>query len=365
MNILVLDPGKRALAYTYFSTARPEPLVAATINEYRGAGPDETSSGEAVHEILFACTHEASEPVDAVALRVAFGGTHFSGPTLVSAPVVHALKELVRDAPMHLPLVLTLIRACQAQLPGVPIVLAFDTAFSVGLPPREYVYALDAELTGKLAARRYAFQGPFHAAACRKATARCQQRRADPAPGIVSLCLDNRPEVAAALGTRPVMVTGGITPLEGLPGRTTCGELDPSIVLTISKEMGWGPEQVNAVLTEESGLAGLAGQPTTLADVFGSDDPALQLARHVMEYRILQACGAAMAGLGSIEALVFSGRYAAVGKVLGPWLASRLSFEGGPRRAPIELVYIEEPLHRIIADEAAALVLQTAAATSA
>ena len=63
------------------------------------------------------------------------------------------------------------------------------------------------------------------------------------------------------------MVTSGATPLEGLPGHTTCGELDPSIVLTLADKLHWGPEQINGVLTMESGLLGLTGSPMTMASL--------------------------------------------------------------------------------------------------
>ena len=73
---------------------------------------------------------------------------------------------------------------------------------------------------------------------------------------IISICLEPQPEVAAVKGLRALMVTSGATPLEGIPGHTTCGQIDPSIVLTLSESAGWGPEKINTELTKQSGLLG-------------------------------------------------------------------------------------------------------------
>jgi acetate kinase len=63
-------------------------------------------------------------------------------------------------------------------------------------------------------------------------------------------------------------VTGGTTPLEGLPGETTCGDLDPGIILYLAEQMKWGPEQINALLTQESGLSSMAQRPLTLSELY-------------------------------------------------------------------------------------------------
>jgi acetate kinase len=148
------------------------------------------------------------------------------------------------------------------------------------------------------------------------------------------------------------MVTGGATPLEGLPGLTTCGEIDPALVLTLGDRLGWGPEQVDRLLSRESGLLGLAGRPVTLDEVFFQDQPDLRLAREVMTYRILLACGAAVAALGGLDALVFSGRFARAGEVLGPVLVERLLPRRPEQSRGISTEFFHESLARVVADEA-------------
>ncbi len=120
------------------------------------------------------------------------------------------------------------------------------------------------------------------------------------------------------------MVTGGMTPLEGLIGQTTCGDIDPGIVLVMAQRMQWGPEKINRTLTSEGGLLGLVGRAITWDQLFSANSPDLGFVRQVVQYRLLLACGAAIAAMGGLDAVVFSGQYSSVGQKLGPWLESRL-----------------------------------------
>ncbi len=48
----------------------------------------------------------------------------------------------------------------------------------------------------------------------------------------------------------------GLTPLEGLVMGTRCGDLDPAIIFHYDF-LGYSVEEINNMLTKESGLAGL------------------------------------------------------------------------------------------------------------
>ena len=148
------------------------------------------------------------------------------------------------------------------------------------------------------------------------------------------------------------MCTSGATPLEGLPGHTSCGELDPSIVLMLARKLKWGPEQINTVLTQQSGLLGLAGRPVMLDDVISPEAADLELARSVLKNRILSACGAGMAAMGGMDQIVFSGRFAQEGQILGPWLVTRLTFKGGNEHRPPEWLCFTESLDCVLAERA-------------
>lgn len=355
MNILVLRPGHQKLAFSYFSNGWDQPICAGHLNDYR---TEEGSQG-ALTELAKRLAETSSAPSrpDVIALRGVFGGVEFKEPALVTPKVMRKLEKLVPNAPLHTPALLALIHACQAAYATTPIVLVFETAFFVDLPEREHLYAVDPKLAKTMGVRRFGYHGILHAAACKHVARKRHEMGLGTPARILSLCLEARPEVAAVLGQKPLLVTSGATPLEGLPGQTTSGELDPSIVLMLAQKKGWGPEQINEVLTQQSGWLGLAGRITTLAEIFGSRRPECELAKEVIQYRLLQVCGAGMAALGGVDTLVFSGRCSGVGVGLGVWLKNKLDFLQQGGHNPITLEICQESVERVLAETACGVVL--------
>jgi acetate kinase len=92
-----------------------------------------------------------------------------------------------------------------------------------------------------LALRRWGYHGLFHEAASMEAGRAWRKRGFDQPARILSICLEAQPEIAAVLGRRPITVTSGATPLEGLPGETNSGEIDPAVALALAGEAGLGP----------------------------------------------------------------------------------------------------------------------------
>jgi len=338
MNILVLKPGLRSIDYSFIGAATQHPRI----------GQLEVSNLDQNLQELIG-TRSSDRP-EALAVRINYGGKEFRGPAIADAHVIDKLKGLIPQAPLHLPTVLSFLESCHRVFPELPVVLFFETAFFSRLPRRESTYGIDKELSESMALRRYGYHGIYHEAACAHAT---RERKGPPRAGrALSICLEPHPEIAAVLGTRAIMCTSGATPMEGLPGHTSCGELDPSIVLMLARKLKWGPEQINGVLTQQSGLLGLAGNPVMLDDLFAPEAADLKLARSVFESRILSACGAGMAAMGGVDTIVFSGRFAQVGEILGPWLVARLTFRGGNERQPPEWICFTESLDRVLAERA-------------
>jgi acetate kinase len=367
MNTLVLQPYSRRLDYTFFPGHSRRPADATSL---AASMNDAGQVADALQRIVAACRGDRRGGVDLVAVRAAFGGAEFRGPAPVTQETLQKLRSLVPQDPLHLPALLVLLDCLAAALPGTPVVLVFETAFFAALPAREHLYGLDAQLAQGMNLRRYGYHGILHEAACLGChgltssedralpqTGSTRKQRTEAAPRVaplrtLSICLENQPEIAAVLGRRPVMVTSGATPLEGLPGQTTCGELDPGIVLMLAEKLHWGAEQINLALTRGSGWLGLTGERVGLDALFASDRPELQLAADVMRYRMLLACGAGVAAMGGVDRIVFSGRYAEVSASLGPWLQSKLSLACRHAKGQIVCQTFLEPPDRLIADAA-------------
>jgi len=204
-----------------------------------------------------------SDMQDSLAAAI-LGVPRMGGAVPITDAVVAEIGKLIPSAPLHLPQVLAAIAEAGATWPKVPLFLVSDTAFFAGLPVRERTYGLDPTLAARFGERRSGYHGLFHEAACRFV------RKTLHSPGphrIISICLEPKPEAAAVLNGRPVMVTGGATPIEGLPGETVCGDIDPSIVLILAEKLDCGPERINDILTRESGLRSLVGRKVKLGDI--------------------------------------------------------------------------------------------------
>ena len=313
MNVLVLEPTARHMTYAWHSTPLTQPSVVGHVDNCRG--PD--GSRAALDAVCGTSERDRPRPTpDLVAVRVVHGGEVFPEHVIATAEALNRLASLGPEAPLHLPPVLSLAEACADRFGETPVVLVFETAFFVGLPARERSYALDPGAANGV--RRYGFHGILHEAACTHVAGR---RRTNGAPlRVLSICLARRPELAAVIGTRPVMVTGGATPLEGLPGETSCGEIDPGLIAVLTRRLRWSPEQIDGVLGRECGFLGLLGRPATLPDVLESPSGDVAFVRDVFLHRLLLAAGAGVAAMGGLDAVVFCGPYARLGGTLGQWL---------------------------------------------
>ncbi len=361
MKILVLGLSRRKLKFHLFRGTADRPLRSGSL-ELLPTAEDRTGLVPCLEKLRGEpLSGLGGEPVDGVAVLIRYGGDRFRGPELAGPEVLARLESLAPQAPLHVPSAAALVRAAGEVFSPTPVVLVCETAFFAALPAREYSYALESGMMQALGLRRFGHHGLYHEAACRLAADQRRQAGAGSPGRFLSICLEPRPEVAAVLGHLPLMVTGGATPFEGLPGETSCGEIDPSLVIALAERLGWGPEQIDDTLTRRSGLLGLTGAPVRLDEVFFSGEPNLAHAAELLRYRMLQACGAGIAALGGLDAIVFSGRYAALGELLGPWLRERICAQHPSGAKILSLERLNHRLERIAADRAVAPILQAGA----
>ena len=344
MKILILKPTNRKLHFTYMDSSENKTILS---DKLFGVASDQENIieniSDRIHEI------DSFNNPDAVAIRVKYGGEDFNGPVPASPEVISKLENMVSHAPLHIPLVLELIRECESTFSEIPVILVFETAFFSCLPPREYGYALKSNLLKDMGIRRFGYNGIYHGAASKYIKQKLNRTFYEEDLKILSICLEPQPEVAAVIGDKPVMVTSGSTPLEGIPGQTTCGEIDPTIVFTLAHSLNYGPEQINSILTRESGLYGLTGKEISYEELWNSNDDEVKAAAKVIEYRFLLACGSGISAMSGLDGIVFSGKYASAGKILGKSLIPKLLC--GIQHDDVKVDFLEDSLDKIIADE--------------
>ncbi len=277
------------------------------------------------------------------AIRVLYGGKKFNKEVVCDNLTIEKLEKLVAQSPLDIPAVIRLIKLIKEISPNIEIKLFFETAFFASLPDYEQVYALDKSLL-KMDIRRYGYHGLIHKAVYDKIKNENPEVRK-----IISICLDPVPEIAAVIDGKPIMTSSGATPVEGIPGDTTCGELDPGILILIEEKKKYGAETLNEIITRQSGLSAIAGKQITISDVF-KDEKDNKKAAKIFKYKILLQCGSAIAAMDGFDALAFSGRYVDAAHYFADWLIPELKRIAVKEFFP-KIFYFNDSVEKVIANE--------------
>ena len=287
MRILVINCGSATLKYALYQTgAAGLTRLASATTAWEGGQP----------ATLRRALAALPAPPDVIAHRVVHGGERFVAPVAIDDDVLRHLAELVPLAPLHNALALEGIAATRAL--GVPLLAVFDTAFFADLPAQARRYAVP-EAPG---VRRYGFHGWSH----RSVTERSAALLGSAEPTLVSLHLGSGCSAVAIRRGRPVDVSMGYSPLEGLVMGTRPGDVDPGLLLHLVQQ-GMDATGLERLLHRESGLKALAGS-SDMRELLARDDTAARDAVDLFCYRIVKYVGAYLAVLGGeMDALVFTG----------------------------------------------------------
>lgn len=307
-RVLVLNSGSSSVKYQLLDMTDGDRLAAGTIERIgRGGVADHAAALAQVADQLAARDLGLDSPrLAAVGHRVVHGGTRFTAPTPITDEVVAAIEELVPLAPLHNPANLTGIRVARALRPDLPQVAVFDTAFSATLPEAAARYAIDTATADRFGIRRYGFHGTSHSYVSR-ATAALLGR--DPAEvNVIVLHLGNGASATAVRGGVCVETSMGLTPLEGLVMGTRSGDVDPAVVFHLARVGGLSIDEIDTLLNQRSGLAGLCGDNDMreIGRRMAAGDDAARLAFDVYVHRLRKYVGGYTAVLGRVDAVAFT-----------------------------------------------------------
>ena len=253
---------------------------------------------------------KSMDEIDAVGHRVLHGGEKFSEPVVINDNVLATIEECVPLGPLHNPANLMGIRGCMEVMPGVPMVAVFDTAWGQTMPKEAFIYALPYDAYTKYQTRRYGFHGTSH----RYVTGRAVEKLV--AAGmkkedtrVITCHLGNGSSVSAARGGKCIDTSMGLTPLEGLPMGTRCGDIDPAIVPFIMQRTGMTPAEMDTYMNKKSGMLGLSGVSSDFRDLEAAakeGNERAELALKTFAYKVKKYIGSYSAALGGVDAIVFT-----------------------------------------------------------
>ena len=235
--------------------------------------------------------------------RVVHGGPALAAPVRIDSSVIDQLRRLIPLAPLHQSHNLAAIAAIAKLYPGLAQVACFDTAFHHTQSETAAAYALPQSITAQ-GVRRYGFHGLSY------------EYIAGVLPEVIGPVAAEGRVVVAHLGSgasmcamhrrQSVATTMGFTALDGLPMGSRCGNLDPGVVLYLIQEKGMAPQAVSDLLYHSSGLLGVSGVSDDMRTLLASGDPLAANAVDLFVYRIGRELGSLAAGLGGLDALVFT-----------------------------------------------------------
>lgn len=328
MKALVLNSGSSSIKFKLFDSEQPVASGALTrlgeskselqlkwivpkglARDYRDevVAPDHERGLEVVAQALARTELLESSPLGVIGHRVVHGGEEFRAPVVVTDATVASLRALIPLAPLHNPANIHGIEVARRLFPSVPSVAVFDTAFHQTMPEAAYRYAIPKALYRELRVRRYGFHGTSHCHVAKRAA----QRLGRPLEELrlITLHLGNGSSACAIERGRSVDTSMGLTPLEGLVMGTRSGDIDPALLLYLSRSKGLDTDALDDLLNRESGLMGLCGDSDMRAvearAEAGDEDARLALA--VMTHRLRKYLGGYLAVLGGADAVIFTG----------------------------------------------------------
>ncbi|MEY8403609.1 acetate kinase [Oscillospiraceae bacterium 44-34] len=351
MNILVINAGSSSLKYQLLNPETQQVLAKGLCERigidgkftYKPEGKEAIKEAdvampthnEAIKAVLDALVDKnngvigSMKEIDAVGHRVVHGGEKFAKSVLITDEVMAAIEECNPLAPLHNPANIIGIKACQALMPGTPMVAVFDTAFHQTMPSEAYMYALPYEYYEKDKVRRYGFHGTSHKYVAQRAAAMLGKPIEE--LKLISCHLGNGSSIAAVDGGKSVDTSMGFTPLAGLPMGTRCGDIDAGILQYLMNKYSMNIDQMLNVLNKKSGVEGLSCVSSDFRDLesaAGKGDEKAALAQKKFAYEVRKYVGAYAAAMGGVDAVIFTAGVGENDKVVRSMVCEGLGYMG-------------------------------------
>jgi len=218
--------------------------------------------------------------------RIVHGGEKYIKLTEITPEVLKDLEEFSILAPQHNPQALEVIDVVGKQfnnsktrLGGASPSLGrgepsrgrikqyalFDTGFFNDLPLEAKIYPLPYKYYQKEGIRRFGFHGISHQYAAEQAANQLGEDILN--TNLITIHLGAGCSIAAISKGKPIDVSMGFTPLEGIMMMTRSGTIDPGIIFYLMEKKKMAPEKIKHMLEFESGILGVSGLSSDMKDI--------------------------------------------------------------------------------------------------
>ncbi len=352
MKILVINAGSSSLKYQLIAMENEEVLAKGLCERIGITGHinHKTASGyKADYDVAFPTHKEAFEEVvklltegenkvvkdvseiAAIGHRAVHGSEKYKDSVIITDEVIHDIGVTFADlSPLHNPPQAVAMQACQEVFgKDKPMVAVFDTAFHQTMPEKVYMYAVPYEYYEKYSVRRYGFHGTSHRYVSKRYLE--MSGRKPEGTKIVVCHLGNGSSLCAVKDGKSFDTSMGMTPLDGFMMGTRSGGIDPAVVTYLMTKEHLTEDEVNNILNKKSGFLGISGVSSDCRDLemaAAEGNHRANLALEMFAYQIKKRIGAYSAGMGGLDAVIFTGGIGENSPILRQKICNNLEYLG-------------------------------------
>lgn len=245
------------------------------------------------------------EDLEAIGIKLINGGKKITETTLIDDTVIEALQDVAGVTSVHNPPALSAINIFRKIVPSTPLVGVWETTFHRSVPPAHRNYGLPWEIVQKYGLEKLGFHGNSYRYITERMpnlTTRHQK--------MIICHLGSGCSVCAVKEGKSFDISSGFTPQSGVIMSTRPGDFEPQIIAYLQEKIGLSFQEINHLLTKESGLKGISGISGELWEIEKQAEEGnqrAQLAVEVFVYQVKKYIGAFTALLNGVDALVFTG----------------------------------------------------------
>ncbi|KAI5808911.1 Acetokinase family-domain-containing protein [Peziza echinospora] len=280
--------------------------------------------------------------------RIVHGGD-FPKAVTIDDKTYQYIDQLTDLAPLHNKPALAIVESCFKRLPKTHNIAYFDTAFHITMPDHIKMYPINLEQAAKRKIRKYGFHGISYGFITRSVAEYLGKPLEE--LNIIALHLGSGASACAIKNGKSYDNSMGLTPLEGLPGATRSGTVDPSMVFHYTSNAGILSQsstsdmhisKAEEILNKQSGWSAITGTSdfSTIIDRSSAiknqdtsstspEDQKYKLALDIFIDRVIGFIGSYYVKLGGdVDALVFAGGIGEKSAVLRKMVVEKVAVLG-------------------------------------
>ena len=275
MKILTINAGSSSMKFSIIELPEEKELINGYFQRIGLSGSfyDVKINGDKLHrdidlkdhlvalecikkEIVELGVVKSLEEIDGIGHRLVHGGETYKESVMIDDDVMKTCNKYKKLAKLHMPAMLSCIKASQEAFPNTPMVAVFDTAFHQSMKPVNFMYALPYEWYEKYGVRKYGFHGTSHKFINREVSKMFDRNDLK----VISCHIGSGASICAIDSGKVVDTSMGFSPITGIMMGTRPGDVDPSIVEYMMDEAKMSLDEVMTAMNKQSGTQGICGK---------------------------------------------------------------------------------------------------------